>query len=238
MSISTSIFSIYFGGQQTSYIDDSLHGYSQQEIMQLPGYKEFCDQNGCEKLVILEQVHGNSGYQVLEDKDANITPYSVDGDYIISTISGVAFVIETADCVPVVLVDTVSGVVANAHAGWRGAVSGVVTNAVRDMLACGSKLENVQAYFGPAARSCCYEVSPDFLDKFESGTSQSYFNQRDSKLYFDNTLFIISQLEKLGIAQKNIVAEYAVCTVCSEVYCSFRRQGDLNLRQMTIVALK
>lgn len=229
MFINSSRFSIYFGDQITSYKDDSLHGYSQSQIKQLPGYKEFCDQNACEKLIILEQVHGANGYKVLEEKDAFLKPYSFNGDYSLTTMPGIALAIETADCASVVLVDAVSGVVAIVHAGWRGSLNGVVSNAVRDLVACGSTIENIQAYFGPAARSCCYEVSQDFKAPYE---------QRNGAVFFDNTLYIISQLNSLGILKKNIITEFAFCTIHSKEYCSFRRQGDQSFRQMTIVALK
>jgi YfiH family protein len=227
-------FAFYFGGEFTSYIDDSLHGFSQKEIMQLPGYKEFCQQNSCQKLVILEQVHGNKGYAILEEKDTYVKPYSFDGDYIVSKLPHIALAIETADCVPLLLVDTVNRCCAAVHAGWRGTATGVVTAAVQDMLNLGSSLENIHAYFGPAARGCCYEVTEEFLLNFKD--TESFF-KRDGKIFFDNTAYLVEQLRSLGIPSENISLENAVCTICSQTYCSFRRQGALNLRQMSIITL-
>ncbi|MBY0110047.1 MAG: polyphenol oxidase family protein [Candidatus Babeliaceae bacterium] len=236
--IKNALFSIYFGDQSTAYLKNSLHNYTQQEMMVLPGYKEFCLQNRCENIIILDQVHGNNGFCVREKKDVLLKPYTVRGDYIVSALPKIALAVETADCAPVVLIDVIGGVVSLAHAGWRGALAGVVTHAVGDMLKVGSLIENIQIYFGPAARSCCYQVSRDFLDLFEQSDPNIYFQERNGAAYFDNTLFIAWQLEKLGMARKNILLDYAICTICSEKYCSFRRQGQIALRQMTIVALK
>ncbi len=238
MTFDTSKYSIYFGNQSTSYVKNSLHNYTQQEIIQLPGYKEFCLKNSCENIIILEQVHGNNGFCVLEEKDTLLKPYTLQGDYIVTTLPKIALVIETADCTPVVFLDVIGGVVSLAHAGWRGALAGVATHAVRDMLKVGSLIENIQVYMGPAARSCCYRVSRDFLDLFAYNDQNIYFQERSGALYFDTTHFVVSELVTLGIAQKNIVLDNAICTICSEKYCSFRRQGQIALRQMTIVALK
>ena len=180
-------------------------------------------------MILLEQVHGGNGYAVRHKQDADIPPYRVAADYSISTVSGVALAIETADCVPLILIDPKAGCIAAIHAGWRGAVSGVVLHAVRDMLACGSTIEQMHAYFGPSARSCCYQVSADFSAPYE---------YKNGAYYFDNTTFIIGQLLEIAFLKENIVTHYANCTICSERYCSFRRQGALALRQMTIVALK
>ena len=201
--------------------------------MRLPGYKEFCEQQSCKSLVVLEQVHSTNGYVIQQEKDAAVTPYAIDGDYAVGTVPGVALALETADCVPLLLVDEAAGCVAAIHAGWRGAIHGVASHAVRDMVACGSAVETIRAYFGPSARACCYQVSPDWPPL---ASVTSYVDMRQGALYFDNVLFLISELRKLGIPAQAIMTDYATCTICSKEHCSFRKQVA-DLRQIAIVAL-
>ncbi len=227
--------SVYFGESLTGYKKNSLNGLSQEEIKQLPGFKEFCVQNRCNNLIILNQVHGVAGYVVTQEIDVQLKPYSVDGDYIITTLPHVAIAVETADCVPLVLVDTVKRCCAIVHAGWRGTVGGVVTAAVQDMLNLGGSIKNIHAYFGPSARACCYEVTEDFFLNFKD--KKSFSMKKNGKIFFDNTAYLVEQLRSLGIPSENISLENATCTICSQMYCSFRRQGALNLRQMSIITL-
>ncbi len=113
-----------------------------------------------------------------------------------------ALAVETADCVPLVLIDTATKCTAIVHAGWRGAVAGVVASAVQAMERIGCRVEAITAYFGPAARACCYEVSPNFLDNFDHAASEPFFCRRAGLLYFDNVTFIADQLVKMGLGKK------------------------------------
>lgn len=225
MFISKDNFTIYFSGSQHSYVDDSLKGSSQQDLLARPVFNNFNVSN----VIMLEQVHGAVGYCVLDNSQAQLVPYSFDGDYSVTTLKNVALVIETADCVPVILVDIVRGIAAIAHAGWRGAIAGIVSCAVRDMLHIGSKLEDIQIYMGPAARGCCYGVTQEFPGGYVV---------RDGKLFFDNVNYIREQLLSLGVKESQINSENALCTICNTQFCSYRREGTLNLRQMSVIALK
>ncbi len=206
--------------------------------MQRPGYSDFCEKNGCDSTIILNQVHGMQGYTVQQKKETQVQPYSIEGDYIVTTCLGVALAVETADCVPLVLVDESSLCSGVVHAGWRGSLGGVVESALDTMLALGASINTIKAYFGPAARGCCYQVGSDFVKNFENWQNGSYLRLNDGVWYFDNVSCITEKLQKFGIDRRNIITDYAACTVCCENYCSLRRQGTLNLRQITIVALK
>ncbi len=231
MKILKKEYSILFGDQSASYVKHSLKGCTQKELSSKPPFSDFAGM----PLVFLNQVHGTKGYCIDTPAAAQIAPYAFDGDYMVTTLLGVALVVETADCVPLVLLDSVKMVAALVHAGWRGAIGGIVTNALHDMFMRGSAPEDIQAFCGPAARGCCYEVGKDFKQLFRE---TSAFIVRDGRIFFDNVSYITGQLETMGIGKHHIFLNNAACTICSEGYCSYRRQGSLQLRQMTIVALK
>lgn len=263
MKIIKKEYSLFFGDQAASYVKHSLKGLSQKELSMRPPFSDFAGMS----MVLLNQVHGIQGYHINTPLDAQIAPYAFEGDYMVTALSGVALMVETADCVPLVVVDPVKKVVALVHAGWRGALSGIVAQALHAMFMRGCDPQDIQAYCGPAARGCCYEVSKDFIDMFKGqparpayfdsaqhkpskacplkpwqkpgrmGASEA-FSTREGRIFFDNVSYIAGQLEKMGIGKHKIFLDTAVCTICSEGYCSYRRQGPLQLRQMTIVALK
>ena len=221
-------------------------GYSQAQLLQLPQFNTLSLKN----ILILNQVHGVAGYRARDVHAAQLLPYSIDGDYIITTLPGVALAVETADCAPVMLVDTVQKIAAIAHAGWRGAVAGIAPKVVQEMVKMGSKLPNIEVFIGPAARGCCYEVSADFGVSLDTNSSRNslemdgnreistYLFERNERVFFDNVAYIQEQLIEMGLKKEQINVENAHCTICNVQFCSYRRQGQLNLRQMSIVALK
>jgi YfiH family protein len=226
-------FYLYFGDMSTSHEKYSLRGKSQKELLTLAPFNLVPGQN----VIFLDQTHSARGYYADIPVQAEIAPYGYQGDYSITTLAGVALVIETADCVPVVLVDKKRGCIAAVHAGWRGTLEGIIMNALQDMLVRGCNLASIEVFIGPAARGCCYEVTDDFKNMFRD--RRAFRRSGQGTLSFDIVDHVTAQLTQLGVAEEHISTQKSLCTICCLDYCSYRRrQGNSNLRQMTIVALK
>jgi polyphenol oxidase len=148
-------------------------------------------------------------------------------------------VILTADCVPLVLYDPISHVIALVHAGWKGSYVGVLQQALQTMQQRYlTKFADVKCSFGPSALSCCYEVSKPFVDDFLNKYPEiAIFEERHQKYYFDNNLFLQQLLKKFGIPEQNIYTNNVFCTICNPQFCSFRKEKEMAGRQITMVAL-
>lgn len=199
------------------------------------------------RLVRAHQVHG-ADVLTRRAGDAPVTTLSY-ADIIVSNDPAVAIAIQTADCAPILIADRRTGVVAAAHAGWRGLAAGAPRVAV-DALAreFGSRPEDLLAAVGPSIGACCYEVGPDVRQRFEeagwpeSTTSGWFFTRpqptkrnpsmaglrvepRPGHWYFDSGRVASDQLKSAGVPRDQIlVAE--LCTASHPgVLCSYRRDG-------------
>lgn len=190
---------------------------------------------GLEEIVQVNQVHGNRVIH-WEHDCANCPPGRVpSADGIISGTRGRAVSIVTADCVPVIIYsepddNSENGNVAVIHAGWRGLDSCIVKKGVEKLgAAC---LERVFAIIGPAAGPCCYEISEDMAVRFSKRWSESV-NRRSGAFYMDLRFPAKQQLTGAGVLNKNIhISPH--CTVCgSEIFPSYRRDGDNAGRMVT-----
>ena len=90
-----------------------------------------------------------------------------EGDAVVSAAPGVICAVLTADCAPVLLADVEAGVVGAAHAGWKGALGGVVHSTLAAMEALGARPDRVVAVIGPCISQASYEVGADFQDRFD-----------------------------------------------------------------------
>jgi YfiH family protein len=111
------------------------------------------------RLARLRQVHSN--HVVVANPDT-----LPEADALVSREVGLALVIETADCYPVLMEDAQAGVIGAAHAGWRGTVAGVVLNTLRAMLELGARLERVQVAIGPGISRACYQIGAEVRERF------------------------------------------------------------------------
>jgi purine-nucleoside/S-methyl-5'-thioadenosine phosphorylase / adenosine deaminase len=116
-----------------------------------------------EALVTAKQVHGAEALIVEEKWPASNPPKA---DALVTRVPGLALGILSADCVPVLLHDAAAGVIGAAHAGWRGALSGVVEAAVAAMEELGAQPARMACAIGPAIAQQSYEVGPEFPRQF------------------------------------------------------------------------
>lgn len=126
----------------------------------------------------------------------------VQSDAMVTDQPGLALAILTADCQPVLFSDPIAGVIGAAHAGWRGALDGILENTLDKMETLGAKRAQIQAVIGPSISQRVYEVGPDFFDKFtmdESDNERFFVNGTDDRLQFDLIGFGLFKLRQAGV---------------------------------------
>ena len=125
-------------------------------------------------------------------------------DAAVTDRPGIALGILTADCAPVLLHDPEAGVIGAAHAGWRGALDGVLEAVLEAMEGLGASVPRVHAAVGPTISQAAYEVGPEFLDRFlveEAGYDRFFIPGRDDRLRFDLPGFVLARLRVAGVAE-------------------------------------
>lgn len=127
-----------------------------------------------------------------------------EGDAAVTAAPGVICAILTADCAPILLADPEAGVVGAAHAGWKGALDGIVHSTVAAMQALGAEPRRMVAVVGPCIAQASYEVGADFQARFEQGDADSarFFASGETadKRLFDLPGFVLWRLEQAGVA--------------------------------------
>ncbi|MBA1158483.1 peptidoglycan editing factor PgeF [Microvirga mediterraneensis] len=146
-------------------------------------------------------------------------------DAMVTATPGLALGITTADCGPVLFADMEARVIGAAHAGWRGAVTGVLEATVEAMEHLGAKRERIVAVLGPTISQKAYEVGPDFIRRFaeEAPGHERFFKdaERLDHAMFDLPGFIGARLEAAGIGA---FADLGLCTYSDEErFFSYRR---------------
>ena len=164
-------------------------------------------------------------------------------DAMATSTPGLALAILTADCVPVLLADHEAGVIGAAHAGWRGALNGILEAAVSAMLSLGAQAKDIRAAIGPAIGPASYEVGPEFPAPFlaRNPRDEDLFTpaEREGHVLFDITGYVARRLSGLGLAALGATGG----DTCAEAgrFFSYRRslhRGEPDYgRNISIVAL-
>jgi YfiH family protein len=191
------------------------------------------------KLVTLHQVHSAEAIYV-------IAPYGDDSrpraDAMIADRPGLLLGILTADCAPVLLADREAGVVAAAHAGWKGALGGVVEATVAGMERRGADRARIAAAVGPCIARRSYEVDENFLRRFAEADPEHerFFSLgREGHHQFDLEGFVLSRLAAAGLTRIEALGEDTYSQ--PERFFSYRRathRGEADYgRQISLIAL-
>lgn len=126
-----------------------------------------------------------------------------EGDASVTAVPGVICAVLTADCAPVLLADPEAGVVGAAHAGWKGALGGIVAATAEAMAALGAQPRRMVAVVGPCIAQASYEVGADFQARFEAEApgSERFFaaGAGPDKRLFDLPGFVLWRLEQAGV---------------------------------------
>ena len=128
-----------------------------------------------------------------------------EGDATVTAAPGVICGVLTADCAPVLLADPVAGVVGAAHAGWKGALGGIIHSTVASMQAQGAEPSRIVAVVGPCIAQTSYEVGADFEERFvhhDAGAERFFIaGSAPDKRLFDLPAFVLWRLEQAGVGQ-------------------------------------
>lgn len=189
------------------------------------------------RVVTVRQVHGMEVLAI----DRRTVAASGSYDAIVTNQPGVLVAVETADCVPILLLDPSRGVYAAVHAGWRGTLGGIVTKTVRVMQdRFGSHLRSIRAAIGPSIGVCCYEVNGTVLTPLKRGFpywADVVENVKGTKAHLDLRGFNRRQLEEAGISPDRIET-VNLCTACHrDLFYSYRRDGARTGRMMSGIGL-
>jgi YfiH family protein len=150
--------------------------------------------------------------------DGTQPTFEADGHAVV--VPGVAAMVLTADCIPVVL--GAEGAVASLHAGWRGLAAGVLEEGVLALREVGGR-GDIVAIVGPCAGACCYEVGEEVHAAF--GGAHRHGS------HIDLRAIAHEQLLSAGVAE---VRDVEACTICDDSYFSYRREGARAGRQAAV----
>jgi purine-nucleoside/S-methyl-5'-thioadenosine phosphorylase / adenosine deaminase len=201
------------------------------------------------RLARLKQVHGAAVVTHRRDVAGPGASVQPEADIVVSDVPGLTVAIQTADCVPIVMVDRRLGVVAAVHAGWRGLAAQAPMTAVAHLSReFGTRAKDLIVAIGPAIGPCCYEVGPDVRTRFERaafapGQIEGWFSarplasesnpavatlstvRRAGYSFFDAGRAARDQLRAAGVDSTRIFVS-GLCTASHpDVFCSYRRDG-------------
>lgn len=230
MLIDRGSYTIYIGGASEAVVRpeqkhlDAPHLWSDFYPMLSAGAHSF---------YFPKQTHSDVGHIITTA--AVPRSFIVQGDYVITHVSGLALGVLTADCVPLVLYDPRVHACAIIHAGWRGVASRIVSRTVDHMRSVyASDPAQLECFIGPCARVCCYSVGTEVQHALARPQA---FVFKDGLLFCDLVAAVRSELSELAVADESITVHPA-CTIDDHRYFSYRRQHENAGRQMTLVCLR
>jgi len=191
-------------------------------------------------LVTVHQIHSTDVVVVEKPWSKSCAPQ---GDAMVTSRIGVALGILTADCIPVLLADTTHGVIGAAHAGWKGALGGILEATVEAMEVQGAKRKNITAVIGPCIAQASYEVGPEFHAVFvgQDPGHAVYFrpSSLDDHYQFDLAGFAMARLKRLALPRCYDLARDTYAE--AKLFFSYRRschrhEGDYG-RQISAIAI-
>lgn len=152
---------------------------------------------GAENLRGVHQIHSSDVITALEPSQDKPK-----ADALVTNVPGIALSILTADCQPVLFADRNAGVIGAAHAGWKGAMNGVLENTIAAMEALGAQAKNISAAIGPSISQPAYEVGSEFFEQFldeDAENSRFFANGTGDRYQFDLPAYGLNQLRKSGV---------------------------------------
>lgn len=199
-----------------------------------------------ERVFTVRQVHGDQVFLV----DHRVSPVPAhkeavlpEADALVTACSGTAVATTHADCVPIILADPIHRVVAAAHAGWRGTLHGIVRKV---LLVMAEKFDTepnqLLAAIGPAIGGCCYTVSAELYEEFQTKYHWLDLSCKKQDLAGSPTLNL-PELNKELLIQHGVLPERidvsTLCTFCHpRDFFSYRRDQGRTGRHLSLVLLK
>lgn len=187
-----------------------------------------------DKIFTVSQVHSDR-IVIIDRTDTapeDVKPFEADA--IITDIKGISVGILTADCVPLLFLDSRNKVMAAVHAGWKGTASKIASKTVKMMIErFESRPQEIRAAIGPAIGACCYEVGQEVVDAVGYRGNASV--QREGKWYLDLPRANLLQLQEMGITDIDVSG---ICTSCrTDLFFSHRKEMGKTGRQLSFISL-
>ena len=179
-------------------------------------------------LALVRQVHSNR--VVVVDKGG----YYESADAMVTSKSGLTLGIQVADCSAVLLTDTVNKVIAAAHAGWRGAVSGIVKKTIDEMLNLGADPKKINAYVSPCIGIREFEVGEEVARQFPD---EFVDYQHFEKPHVDLKSFIRNELVQKGVNASSIEIDPHCTKTEPDLFYSYRREKEKSGRMMGLIRI-
>lgn len=165
-----------------------------------------------------------------------------DGDALITNLTNTPLLIFTADCVPIALIDKKNKAIGLIHAGWRGTYSKIVKNTIDKMIEkYNTNPEDIVSVIGPSIGRCCYEVSEELIEKFNTiltNKDEKFYIIKEGKYHLD--LWNVNEqiLKECNVKKENII-NLNICTSCeSDRFHSYRKHDKTNERIGMILEIK
>ena len=221
---------------------DLSHHFSNPNIISIFSYKSFLA-NGIEGRKKLAHHTGFNPNSLLNPKQTHSTnvvlwekPGSVmDTDGIFTSNPKLVCSIQVADCMPVYFAHKNKPFFGLVHAGWRGLVHGILLQSAKCIKENEKALSDFDILIGPSIQNCCFEVSDDVIDQFDSRFVEK---KKDGKYRIDLQKMALSQLVKSGFQSEKITI-LNECTFCNEhKYHSYRRNGNKAGRMIGLLGMK
>ena len=173
-----------------------------------------------ECLASVYQVH-SADVLALDTVPVGKTPKA---DAMVTATPGLALAVLTADCQPVLFADVEAGVIGAAHAGWRGALDGILEATLDTMEDLGAQRSRVTVAIGPSISQQAYEVGPEFLDAFvtdDADNTRFFANGEGDRYHFDLVGFSLNRLRRAGVGEAEWIRH---CTYSDpDRFYSYRR---------------
>lgn len=187
------------------------------------------------------QIHSADVAEVIEPWPLDARPKA---DAMVTARPGLVLGISTADCAPVLLADRDARVIGAAHAGWKGAIGGVIEAVVAHMVRLGAQASRIHAAVGPCIAQTSYEVGSEFPASFlaQAPENRRFFvpSRREGRFMFDLPGYVLSRLRRLGIDAPEHV-EHDTCAE-PDLFFSYRRTtlaGEKDYgRGLSVIALE
>lgn len=218
----------YSGFNVCHYVDDNeTHVNSCRNML--------CDKVVIEQgsLIIPRQTH-SANVIFIDRLPVNIN--ELEGvDAVVTNLPDVAIGVSTADCVPVALYDVSADIIGVAHAGWKGALAGVVENTIDEMLNHGATVQNIKALFGPSICVDCFEVGEEVAERFPGDCVER--RPEWVRPHVNLHHFLSERMIAKGVRHENITDfNKELCTKCHpHQFFSARNLGIKSGRNFTFI---
>ena len=198
----------------------------------------------CNHFVFAQQTHSDHFYKVTQADCGKGTKAYEDGipdcDALYTRESNIALGIFHADCVPILLYDPITHVIAAIHSGWQGTIKEITRKLATHLMEVeGVKPQNLQAYIGPAIAYQSFEVGMDVVEKVQAisfDTTPFITFKTDGKALVDNKMLNVQMLKNLGVPSKNITIDKNDTFMNNEAFFSYRRDKHCG-RHMSFIIL-